>query len=172
MADPRIDPATLVLVGAIAGAFGVRGEVRVRCFTAEPDGVTSYGPLYDAQGKRVLTPKSWRPVKDGLAVTAPEFATREQAEAARGTPLHVPRAALPPVEEDEFYHVDLIGCRVEALDGAPLGVVHAVHDFGAGDVLEIRKGGAPWYLEFSKDAAPVVDLKHRRIVATPPESEE
>lgn len=163
----------LVLVGAIAGAFGVRGEVRVRSFTAAPEGVMSYGPLYDAQGKVVLTPRRWRPIKDGLAVTAPEIATREAAEALRNTPLHIPRSVLPPADEDEFYHVDLIGCRVEALDGAPLGEVVAVHDFGAGDVLELRDGaGRRRYLDFTRAEVPVVDIAGRRLVATPAEADE
>lgn len=165
-------PEPLILVGAIAGAFGVRGEVRVRSFTAAPEGVVSYGPLYDAAGKLVLTPKRWRPIKDGLAVTAPEVADREAAEALRNTPLHVPRSLLPPAAEDEFYHVDLIGCRVEALDGAPLGEVLAVHNFGAGDVLELRDAaGAQRFLDFSRANVPVVDLDNRRLVATPDESD-
>jgi 16S rRNA processing protein RimM len=165
-------PEPLILVGAIAGAFGVRGEVRVRSFTATPEGVVSYGPLYDAAGKLVLTPKRWRPIKDGLAVTAPEVADREAAEALRNTPLHVPRSLLPPAAEDEFYHVDLIGCRVEALDGAPLGEVLAVHNFGAGDVLELRDAvGAQRFLDFSRANVPVVDLDNRRLVATPDESD-
>jgi 16S rRNA processing protein RimM len=160
----------LVLVGAILGAFGVRGEVRVRPFTASPEGVVSYGPLYDAQGRVVLTPKRWREIKDGLAVTAPEVPTREAAEALRHTPLHVPRALLPPADEDEFYHVDLIGCRVETPDGAPLGEVIAVHDFGAGDVLELRDAkGVQLYVEFSKARVPLVDIAARRLVAMPPE---
>jgi 16S rRNA processing protein RimM len=163
-------PERLVLVGAITGAFGVRGEVKVRAFTAEPEGLFAYGPLYDAAGKLVLTPKRWRPIKDGLAVTAPEVADREAAEALRHTPLHVPRSLLPPAEDDEFYHVDLIGCRVEALDGTPLGDVVAVHDFGAGDVLELRDAaGAQRFLDFSRAVVPVVDLDNRRLVATPDE---
>lgn len=156
----------LVLVGAIAGAFGVRGEVRVRSFTAVPAGVVAYGPLYDAHGKVLLTPKRWRPIKDGLAIAAPEIPTREAAEALRNTPLHVPRAALPPAEDDEFYHVDLIGCRVETLAGDLLGEVVAVHDFGAGDVLELRDpAGVQRYVDFSRESVPHVDLPARRLVA-------
>ncbi|MDX2235817.1 MAG: ribosome maturation factor RimM [Hyphomonadaceae bacterium] len=164
----RTDPATLVLVGAIVGAFGVRGEVRVRSFTAAPEGVVSYGPLFDAAGQRVLTPKRWRPIKDGLAVTGPEIRDRDAAEAARGTPLHVPRAVLPPADEEEYYHVDLIGCRAETPDGAALGVVHAVHDFGAGDVLELRtpEGGVR-FVTFSRAEVPLVDLAGRRLIAMP-----
>jgi 16S rRNA processing protein RimM len=163
----------LVLVGAIAGAFGVRGEVRIRTFTAEPEGVVAYGPLLDAQGRVVLTPKRWRPIKDGLAITAPEIPSREAAEALRNTPLHVPRGALPPAEPDEFYHVDLIGCRVETPDGDLVGEVIAVHDFGAGDVLELRDGGGRQrFIEFSRAQVPGVDIAGRRLVALPPDADE
>ena len=160
----------LVLVAAALGAFGVRGEVRVRPFTQDPRAIAAYGPLLNAAGVVVLTPKRLRPIKDGMAVTAPEIADREAAEALKGVGLHVPRAALPPAAEDEYYHVDLIGCRVEALDGAPLGVVRAVQDFGAGELLEIAGDGKTlWYLPFTKAAAPIVDLSARRIIADPPE---
>jgi 16S rRNA processing protein RimM len=147
--------------------------VKVRSFTASPEGVAAYGPLYDAQGRVALTPQRARAIKDGLAITAPEVPTREAAEALKGTALHVPRDVLPPADEEEYYHVDLIGCRVEAMDGAPLGTIVAVHDFGAGDVLELRDGaGKQRYLDFSRAEVPVVDLKNRRLVATPVESEE
>jgi 16S rRNA processing protein RimM len=169
VSGPAESPSDLVVVGAIAGAFGVRGEVRVRSFTAEPDGVVAYGPLLDASGKVVLTPKRWRPINDGLAVTAPEVTSREQAEALRNTALHVRRSVLPPTDEDEFYHVDLIGCRVEAFDGGALGEVVAVHDFGAGDLLGVRgPQGRMLYLPFTREATPIIDVTARRIVAAPP----
>lgn len=169
MPDASDESRDLIVVGAIAGAFGVRGEIRVRSFTADVAGVVSYGPLCDAAGRVVLTPKRWRPIKDGLAVTAPEVKTREQAEALRNTALHVRRANLPPPDEDEFYHVDLIGCRVETLDGTALGDVVAVHDFGAGDLLAVRGAdGKTQYLPFTRAAAPVVDLTARRIVVVAP----
>lgn len=158
----------LVLVGAVAGAFGVRGEVRVRSFTAAPEGVVSYGPLYDAEGRLVMTPRRWRGIKEGLAVTAPEIKDRDAAEALKGTALHVPRSVLPPAEEDEFYHVDLIGCRVETLAGEPVGEVIAVQDFGAGDILEIRQPeGKTLFVAFTREAAPHVDIAGRRIVIAP-----
>ncbi|MBL8559325.1 MAG: 16S rRNA processing protein RimM [Hyphomonadaceae bacterium] len=161
-------PKDLVLVGAIASAFGVRGEVRVRSFTAAFDGVVSYGPLFDAEGRIVMTPKRWREIKDGLAVTAPEIKDRDAAEALKGTALHVPRSVLPPAEEDEFYHVDLIGCRVETLAGEPVGEVIAVQDFGAGDLLEVRSaGGKTLFVAFTREAAPHVDIAGRRIVIAP-----
>jgi 16S rRNA processing protein RimM len=164
----------LVLVGAVVGAFGVRGEVRVRSFTADPAAIASYGPLLDKAGALVLTPKRLRPAGEEFALTAPEVKTREEAQALRGTGLFVSRAALPPTEEDEFYHVDLIGCEVEALDGTALGSVRSVQDFGAGDLLEIRPPeGQTWFLPFTKAAVPVVDLGGRRLVSTewPPKVE-
>lgn len=162
------------MVGAIAGAFGVRGEARVRSFTATPEALFGYGPLLSADGRVALTPRRWRAIQDGFAVAAPEIATREQAEALRNTALYVPRAALPPPEDDEFYHVDLIGCRVEALDGTALGAVVAVPNFGAGDLLAVRPaaGGADFYIPFTKAAAPIVDLANRRIVAAAPAAED
>jgi len=164
----KVDPASLVLVGAISGAFGVKGEVRVRSFTAAPEGVVSYGPLYDAEGRVVLTPKRWRVINDGLALTGPEIRDRDAAERLKSTPLHVPRHLLPPPEDDEFYHVDLIGCRAETLAGDLIGEVLTVQNFGAGDVLEIRENatGKTRYVEFSKADVPVVDLPGRRLVIT------
>jgi 16S rRNA processing protein RimM len=160
----------LVLVGAIAGAFGVQGEVRLRSFTAQPDAIVDYAPFFHADGRPALTPKSWRAVKDGIAVVALEVSSREDAMALRNTKLYVPRAALPPADEDEFYHVDLIGLTVEALDGAPLGTVRAVIP-GPQDLLDIE--GTPgakssWFLPFTKALVPVVDLAGKRLIAEVP----
>lgn len=170
-AEKQVDPAGLVPLGASMGAFGVQGEVKVRPFTATLEGVCAYGPLYDAKGALVLTPKSWRPIKDGLAVRAPEIADRDAAEKLKSVLLHVPRARLPAAEEEEYYHSDLIGCRVEALDGASLGEVIAVHNFGAADILEVR-GPATLFIEFSKEEVPVVDIAGRRLIANPVPTQE
>lgn len=169
-APASIDPGNLILVGAVAGAFGVQGEVRLRAFTAERDGVISYGPLYDARGKILLRPKSWREIKDGVAVLAPEVKSREEAEALRGQRLHVPRGSLPAPPEDEFYIVDLLGCRAEALDGVLIGEIVAVWNFGAGDILEVKppNGGPHTRISFTKEVVPVVDLPGRRVVIDPP----
>jgi 16S rRNA processing protein RimM len=160
----------LVLVGAIAGAFGVHGEVRLRSFTAQADAIVDYAPFFHADGRPALTPTSWRPVKDGIAVMADEVKTREDAIALRNTKLFVPRDALPPADEDEFYHIDLVGLAVEALDGEPLGKVKAVIA-GAQDLLEIE--GTPgakssWFLPFTKALVPVVDLAGGRLVGEVP----
>lgn len=162
-----------VLVGAIAGAFGVKGEVRLRAFTEKRDGVISYGPLYGEDGKIILKPKSWRELKDGVAVIAPEIKTREDAETLRGVRLFVPRANLPSTDDDEFYIVDLLGCRAEALDGNVLGEICAVWNFGAGDIIEYRppNGGPNVRVTFTRETAPLVDLPGKRVVLDPPAPE-
>jgi 16S rRNA processing protein RimM len=163
------DRSDLILVGHVTGAFGVNGEVKLRAYTAETRGIVSYGPLLDERGAVVLTPLRARAIKDGLAVTASEIGTREQAEALKGARLFVPRDRLPaPADADEYYVVDLIGCAVEDLQGRPLGSIVAIHDFGAGDILEIRDHARTWYLPFTAENAPRVEIAARRVVADPP----
>jgi len=161
-----VDPATLVLMGVAAGAFGVRGEIKVRSFTADPGALFGYGPLYDSAGRTVLTPKGRpRAIKDGFAVMAHEVPDREAAMALRNVGLHVPRAVLPPPDDDEVYHIDLIGCAAVSPDGAGLGVVVAVPNFGAGDLLEIRPPSGPtFYVPFTRAAVPEVDVADKRLV--------
>ena len=163
----------MVLVGAIAGAFGVKGEVRLRAFTEKKDGVIAYGPLYGEDGKVLLKPKNWRELKDGVAVVAPEVKSREQAEKMKGQKLYVPRANLPATAEDEFYVVDLLGSKAEALDGTVLGDIVAVWNFGAGDIIEYRppNGGPNVRVTFTKETVPHVDLAAKRVVIDPPAPE-
>ena len=159
-----------VCVGAIAGAFGVRGEVRLRPFTEEPGAIASYGELSTEDGARQFEVKLTRPVKGGFAARLSSVETREEAEALKGTRLYAPRSALPDLSEDEFYHADLIGMKVVGLDGVDYGRVKALQNYGAGDFLEIavpnRK--SPALLPFTREAAPHVDLSAREIVADPP----
>lgn len=162
----------LVLVGMIDGAFGVKGEARVRSFTAAPENIQSYGPLLDGDGKVVLSPTRWRSVGEDFAVTAPELRSREHAMSMRGVKLYAPRAVFPATEKDEYYVVDLIGCAAEHVNGERLGAVSAVHDFGAGDILEIRGAGAPLLIAFTKANVPLVDLGARRVVVDPPPEDE
>jgi 16S rRNA processing protein RimM len=167
------DKKGMVLVGAIAGAFGVKGEVRLRAFTDKNEGVISYGPLYGEDGKILLKPKSWRELKDGVAIVTAEVKSREEAEKMKGQKLFVPRANLPATAEDEFYVVDLLGSRAEALDGAVLGDIVAVWNFGAGDILEYKppNGGPNVRITFTRESVPHVDLAAKRVVLDPPPPE-
>ena len=163
----------LIQVGRVAGAFGVKGEVRLTAFTAEPLALLDYKDLLREDGSPGLTLTSGRAAKGGVVARAREVETREQAEALRGLKLYIPRDRLPEPEEDEFYVTDLIGLAVETADGEALGVVKAVQDFGAGDLLEIQPPeGASWYLPFTRAAVPEVSIADRRVVAVKPDETE
>lgn len=162
-----------VLVGVIAAAHGVRGLVRVKSFTAEPEGVASYGEVTDERGQRRFRLTLQGQAKDGVIARIEGVADRDAAEALKGTKLFVPRDALPEIaEDDEFYQADLVGLRVETRDGRRLGRVKAVLNFGAGDVLEIEGESGSRMLPFTKRAVPVVDLAGGRLVADPPDEVE
>ncbi len=157
----------LVCLGAIAGAHGVRGEVRVKTFTETPEGLTAYGPLTAVPGGRIFKVRGLRVVKDGVVARLDGVEDRDAAEALRGTQLCVSREALgDPDEEDSFFHVDLIGLRAEDDTGVVLGTVKAVHDFGAGEMLDIRldETGKSALVPFRRETVPVVDVKGGRVV--------
>ncbi len=160
-----------VCVGAIAGAFGVRGEVRLKSFTAIPEDIASYAPLETEDGARSFTVKVTRQIKNGLAARLSGVATKEAADDLRGTQLFVPRDRLPSLPDDEFYHADLIGLDVTDTGGASLGKVLAVINNGADDLLELSAPGQKQtvLLPFTKEVVPTVDLAQGRIVADPPE---
>ena len=164
----------LILVGRVAGAFGVKGEVRITSFTADPMSLVDYKTLLREDGEPALTLAGGRVAKGGVVARAQEITTREQAEAARGLKLFIPRALLPPVEEeDEFYIADLVGLDVVSPDGAALGRVRSVRDFGAGDLLEVEPpAGESWWLPFTKEAVPEVSIAARRIVGVKPDETE
>ena len=161
----------LTCVGAIAGAFGVRGEVRLKSFCAEPAAIADYAPLMTEDGQRSFSVTITGTVKGGLAARLGGIGSREEAAAMKGTRLFAPRDRLPALPDDEFYHADLIGLEVVDTGGARLGRVRAVHDHGAGDILEIIGPGlkAPAMLPFTKEAVPTVDLSAGRVVADPPD---
>jgi len=163
--------ATRVCLGAIAGAFGVRGEVRLKSFCADPGAITAYGPLATEDGDRRFAVTLTGTAPGALVARLSGVATREAAEALRGTRLYADRAALPAPAEDEFYHADLIGLAVQDTGGRPLGQVRAVLNHGAGDLLEIAGPGlaTPMLLPFTRAAVPTVDLAAGIIVADPPE---
>ncbi|MCB1338562.1 MAG: ribosome maturation factor RimM [Maritimibacter sp.] len=160
-----------VCVGAIAGAFGVQGEVRLKSFTAEPEAIADYAPLTTEDGGRSFSVEISRAVKNGFAARLSGVVTKEDADALRGVRLFAPRDALPSLPDDEFYHADLIGLEVVDTGGRVLGRVSAVHNHGAGDLLEIAGPGlsTPALLPFTKGAVPTVDLTAGRLVADPPE---
>lgn len=163
-----------ICVGAIAGAFGVRGEAKLKCFTDDPKAIGSYGPLHTEDGGRSFTVKLTRPVKAGYAARLSGVATREDAEALKGTRLYADRDALPPPDEDEFYYADLLGLRVETAGGTSLGKIKSVQEFGAGDVIEVlpEGGGESVYLPFTRDVIPTVDIAAGRVIADPPAEDE
>ena len=152
-----------VCVGAIAGAFGVQGEARIKSFCAEPGDIARYAPLTTEDG-RSFDLKITRAIKEGFAARLSGVDTREDAEALRGTRLYAPRDRLPALPDDEFYHADLIGLTVVDTGGAELGRVRAVHDFGAGDVLEVLGAWREHMIPFTRTAVPTVDLAAGRVV--------
>ena len=165
-------PDRLILVGRVAGAFGVKGETRITAYTADPMALAAYGPLLRKTGALGLTLQAARPAKGGVIARCAEIVTPEAADALRGLELYVPRDRLPaPEDEDEFYLADLIGLAAVAPNGAPLGVVASVENYGAGDLLEIKPpGGAPnWQLAFTRDNVPDVHIAEGRIVVVRPD---
>lgn len=160
----------LIPVGAIAGAYGVRGEVRVKSYCAEPEDIERYSPLLSEDGQSEYALAILRPIKNGFAARIAQVATKEEADALRGTTLFAPRERLPSLPDDEFYHADLIGLDVYDTGGAHLGRVRTVQNHGADDLLELQLSGtsATVFLPFTKVAVPTVDLAAGRIIADPP----
>lgn len=147
---------------------GVRGVIRLKSFAENTVDILSYGPLEDEAGKSYGLKRQGQ-AKGVLLVRIDGVEDRDAAEALKGTMLYVPRDALPAPEENEFYHADLIGLRVERVDGAELGSVLAVHDFGAGDLIDVRllDSGRTVLLPFNASTVPVVDLRGGRLVVDP-----
>lgn len=160
-----------ICVGAIAGAFGVQGEVRLKSFCSDPEAIADYAPLYTEDGARSFTVKLTRPVTGGLGARLGGIATKEEADALKGVTLWADKDKLPSLPDDEFYHADLIGLEVVDTGGQRLGTVRAVHNYGAGDILEVFGPGRrqALLLPFTKLCVPTVDLTAGRIVADPPE---
>jgi 16S rRNA processing protein RimM len=160
-----------VLVAQIGAAHGLRGEVRLRSFTAEPMAVKEYGALESEDGAHAFTIEALRPAKDVLIARLAGVTDRDAAEQLRNVKLYVPRARLPEPETDEFYHADLIGLAAVATDGRELGTVVALQNFGAGDLIEMKRlDGATELLPFTKAVVPEVDVAGGRIVVDWPES--
>jgi 16S rRNA processing protein RimM len=158
-----------VCIGKFGGAHGVRGEVRLFAFTDDPAKVSAYGPLETTDGRHFRIARL-RATKSSLIATIDGVTTREQAEQLNGLELFVPRERLPATSDGEFYHVDLIGLAAVTMERRALGTIVAVHNFGAGDIIEIAAANGPTImLPFSNAVVPEIDLKGGRIVIEPPE---
>jgi 16S rRNA processing protein RimM len=165
MSAPKSD---LVFLGVVTGARGLKGEVRLKSYTSDPARIGDYGPLTDADGRQSFNLRVTGVAKDRIFARIDGVDDRDAAEALKGLALHVPRDALPDPDEDEYYLADLVGLRAE-ISGGPgdeiLGTVKAVHDFGAGPVLEISDGEADDILiPFTRAAVPVVDIARGRLL--------
>jgi 16S rRNA processing protein RimM len=167
---------TLVLLGRFGAPHGVRGEIRLQSFTADPPAIADYGPLNDRSGAKSFTLLSVRPQgKDMLVARVAGVNDRTGAEALTGIELYISRDRLPPPEdEDEFYLADLVGLRAETRAGEPIGAVVAVRNFGAGDILEVapQAGGETLLFPFTKAVVPVVSVAGGRVVIEPPQEVE
>ena len=154
-----------VCVGAIAGAHGLHGLVRVRPFTDVAEDVAAYGPVQSEDGARSFTLDVRNRTGKGLILVKIEGVDdRDAAEALKGARLYVARDRLPSTDEDEFYHADLLGLDVVTVEGTALGTVHALHDFGGGEMLEILgAGGRLGTVSFTRAAVPDIDLAARRV---------
>ncbi len=159
------------MVGRIGAAHGIKGEVRVKTFTAVPLDLAAYSPLEAADGRR-FTVSAARPAgasPDMLVVRFAGVNDRNAAEALTGLDLTVPRERLPEPDADEFYHADLIGLAAVTPDGAPLGTVVAVPNYGAGDLLEIAPSrGATLLVPFTRAVVPEIDVAAGRVTVDPP----
>ena len=163
----------LIQVGHVAGAFGVRGEIRITTFTTDPLTLVTYKTLLREDGSHGLTLTSGRVAKGSIVAQAREVETRDQAEAMRGLKLFIPRARLPAPDDDEFYVTDLIGLSVVSATGEAMGRVKALQDFGAGELLEIQPPqGASWYLPFTLANVPEVRIADGVVVAVKPDETE
>ena len=159
----------LIFVAQVGAAHGVKGEVKITTFTADPMALAKYRTLLRQDGAPAVTVLSARPTKGGIVARLQGVGDRNAAEALRGLKLYIPRDSLPEPEEDEFYLADLIGLFVETAEGEALGTVKAVQDFGAGDLLEIQpRAGASWWLPFTREAVPEVRIAEGRLIAEPP----
>ena len=164
--------ASRLCLGVIAGAHGLRGAVRVKTFTAAPEAIADYGPLEDAAGGRRFALRLARVEKDAALVHIAGIEGRNEAEALKGVELFLDRAVLPAAEdEEEFYHADLVGLAAIDTNGVRLGTVRALHDFGAGDLIEVLpdEGGQPRVFPFTREAVPKIDLAAGAVTIDPPE---
>ncbi len=162
-----------ILLAAIIGAQGLKGQVKVKLFTETPEALMRYGLVKDRLGRHFEV-TAIRSARSGEAVISfSRITDREQAEALKGTELLIARDQLPEAGNEEFYHADLIGLDAQDSEGRTLGKVAAIHNYGAGDVIEItRPDGDSVLLAFTRETVPVIDLAGGRVVVAVPEDDE
>jgi 16S rRNA processing protein RimM len=162
--------AQRICVAQIGAPHGVRGEVKLWPFTQDPESVRDYGPLETEDGATRFEIEALRPAKDHLVVRLKGVNDRNAAERLTNTKLFVARERLPETQaDDEFYHADLIGLDAVGKDGAPIGTVIAIQNFGAGDLLEVApRRGATILVPFTRAAVPEIDIAGKRVVVDPP----
>jgi 16S rRNA processing protein RimM len=169
--SPGPDRKDRIAVGALAGAFGVHGEVRLKSYCADPMAIADYGPLHTEDGTSYSQIVFTGQAPNALIARVQGIISKEQADALKGQLLYADRDRLPPLEDEEYYYSDLIGLAVQDTGGNALGTVRAVHNHGAGDLIEVIGSGksATILLPFTRAVVPTVDLAARRIVVDPPE---
>ena len=161
-----------VAVGVFGAPHGVRGEMRLKSFTGDPLAIIDYAPLTDKSGQRRFVLKKARSFKDDLLIVSVEgIADRDAAAKLTNLEVFASRELMPEVEEDEYYHADLIGLQAKDGAGKVIGFVIAMHNFGAGDIIEIKpvEGGQTLLLPFTKEIAPHIDLADETITIVMPE---
>jgi 16S rRNA processing protein RimM len=167
--DPGEGLAPRVCLGVVTGPHGIQGAVRIKSFTEMPEDIARYGPLRDKRGHRSFQVEFLGIAKGVVIARLSGVEDRRQAEALRGVQLYLPRSALPQIEAEEYYHADLIGLVAVLGDGTPVGRVRAIHDFGAGDTLElVRPDAPPIMVPFTRAVVPIIELAAGRLVLDPP----
>jgi len=163
------DASKRVCLGVVTAPHGVQGAVRIKSFTEAPEDVARYGPLTDEAGVRRFELRLIGAGKGVVTARLSGVEDRNQAEELRGLRLYLARSALPQTDAEEYYHADLIGLEAVLGDGTPVGRVRAIHDFGAGDTLELARPGAPPVMvPFSRAVVPSIELAAGRLVLDPP----
>jgi len=160
-----------VLMGRVVGAHGIKGAVRILSYAEVPEDIARYGPLEDESGSRSFSLRVIGQARGAVLAAVEGIGDRDTAAALKGTKLYVQRSALPAPAEGEFYWDDLVGLRAELTDGSILGEVVAVHDYGGGPSLEVKRavGDAVVMVPFTNRAVPVVDLEAGKVVIDPPQ---
>lgn len=158
--------SNLIVVGVLKGAHGVRGDVRVKSFTADPEACFAYGALLDQAGETLLTPRGIRAAKDHFIVSPSRPRQKEAWDALRGTLVYVPRDAFPQTGEDEYYIADLVGLEVYGGGDEKLGQIKAVQNYGAEDLLEIQPatGEKSIFVPFTRTDVPTVNIASKRVI--------